>query len=187
MFRYHFLRNDLEQEQAFLNRAARKGYILQRVRGSRYHFVARKAPDGNNYRATLVITKDPDKARNAAEQVVTGRLSSGMYYNVLYTRGDRKPRLTADKKAVDKFHTYMLDHGTAQEWKGGVGIFFGMLIIMIAAGLGKTTGWTSVLPLRAIIGLGGIALAAAGVRGILIGLKNTVSAVHVENVDPGIK
>ncbi|WP_155287636.1 DUF2812 domain-containing protein [Lacticaseibacillus zhaodongensis] len=187
MFRYHFIRNNLEQEQAFLNHAASNGYILQRVRGARYHFVARKAPDGANYRATLVITNDPDTARNAADQVVTGRLSKGMFYNVLYTRSDRQPRLTSDADAVAQFHTYMLDHGTAQEWKGGAGIFLGMLLIMIAVGMGHTAGWTSLLPLRLVIGLVGAGFALTGLRGIVIGLKNTVSSIHFKAASPETK
>ncbi|WP_127848783.1 hypothetical protein [Lacticaseibacillus hulanensis] len=178
MLRYHFLRDNLDHEEAFLSRQAARGYVLTRIRGARYKFAAHVDRDGKPYHAYLRFTKERYDAANAADQVVTMQLSRELYYNVLYMRGKQQPKLQSNPDAVDQFHVYMLDYGAKQEWKGGLGLFAGLMLFTAQAAWGHAGGLLGSWPVRALLIAGSVALVAASVWGLFIGFRNSINSVH---------
>lgn len=177
MLKYHFMRNNVAHEEAFLARQGAHGYMLRRIRGSRYCF---ERPDADaHYNVTLRLTPTPTVAAPRAERVVTMQVSREMFYHVIYSQDERaKVTTRSNATAVEQYHTYMLDAGAKQEWKGGVGLFGGLILMTGAVALAQVAGVLGSLPVRAIVMIAGVALAAAGLRGIFIGLRNSIGSVH---------
>lgn len=187
MLIYHFLRNNLASEEAFLQKQAARGRMLTRIRGARYKFVNRTVRGDEHFQAYLRLTKDRYDAVDQADQVVTVQLSRELYYNVLYTKGNRVPRLQSNPEAEEQFHVYMLDHGARQEWKGGIGLFMGLMLFTVQAALAHSGGFMGTLPIRALFVAGSIALVAASLRGLFIGLRNSITSVHPDKKPAPLK
>ncbi|WP_155285978.1 hypothetical protein [Lacticaseibacillus zhaodongensis] len=180
MFRYHFLRDNIQSEQAFLQRQAQQGYQLRRFRGGRYDFRQRPHAVNQPEQVALIITTTPLRSKRPGQRVTTVRLSRNLYYNALYAPAAQQLAVNSDSVALAAFHRYMLEHGSRQQWKGGIAIFAGIFLLTLQAGVTQATGLPSSWPLRIPLILTGAAAVLAGSWGLMIGLRNTLAAVHAK-------
>jgi len=166
------MRNDLAAETKFLTKQARKGYVLTRISGSRYYFARQAQP--------LTVRIELTSAQSdqlTGDFVVAHPLRRGLVYNAIYTQAVT-PSPTHDGQAMDNYHRYMLNMGTAQEWKAGVGLFFAIILILLQQIIGHEGGnWLGRVP---ILIMGGL-LFLASLWGLFIGMRNSLGSAHAQS------
>ncbi|WDF82861.1 hypothetical protein PQ472_01060 [Lacticaseibacillus pabuli] len=175
MIRYRWIRDNLTKEEGYLQKMAQKGYILRRLKGGRYYF---DRPDKNKkYFVRLVISTEKVDEPFGAKVVRYIPLTQKLWYNVIYSASE-PVKLESDSKAVDMYHKQLLSTGTIQEWKGGFGMMFGIIIFVSQIVFGKNGGFMGSLPMRGLIGLIGAALVLCSIWGIFVGLTNSAGSIH---------
>ena len=175
MIRYRWIRDNLDKEEAYLQKMAKKGYILRRIKGGRYYFD--QSDKAKKYAVRLIISDAKIDEPFGAELMRYVPLTAKMWYNVIYSASE-PVNLVSDAKALKAYHSQLLNTGTLQEWKGGFGFMVGIIIFVTQLVLGKGSGIMASMPVRGLIGLVGAALVLCSLWGMWVGLTNSAGSVH---------